>query len=79
MLSQIAPGRAADVSRVALSALFSGVLSTLTSASIAGMLYTADFAPAIGKVQARAVIEPVLAEEVQARAVFEAVTAEETA
>ncbi|KAK3689083.1 Na+ dependent nucleoside transporter C-terminus-domain-containing protein [Podospora appendiculata] len=40
VLSQIAPGRAGDVSRVALSALFSGVLATLTSASVAGMLYT---------------------------------------
>ena len=40
VLSQIAPGRAGDVSRVALSALFSGALSTLTSASIAGMLVT---------------------------------------
>lgn len=40
VLSQIAPGRAGDVSRVALSALFSGVLATLTSASIAGMLFT---------------------------------------
>lgn len=40
VLSQIAPGRAADVSRVAVSALFSGILSTLTSASVAGMLYT---------------------------------------
>ncbi|KAF4842285.1 Solute carrier family 28 member 3 [Colletotrichum siamense] len=35
VLSQIAPGRAADVSRVAVSALFSGILSTLTSASVA--------------------------------------------
>jgi concentrative nucleoside transporter, CNT family len=40
VLSQIAPGRAGDVSQVALSALFSGALSTLTSASIAGMLVT---------------------------------------
>lgn len=40
VLSQIAPGRAGDVSRVALSALFSGVLATLTSASVAGMIYT---------------------------------------
>ncbi|KAK3388741.1 Na+ dependent nucleoside transporter C-terminus-domain-containing protein [Sordaria brevicollis] len=39
VLSQLAPGRAGDVSRVALSALFSGILSTLTSASVAGMLY----------------------------------------
>lgn len=42
VLSQLAPGRAGDVSRVALSALFSGVLSTLTSASIAGMLITSQ-------------------------------------
>ncbi|KAI2611948.1 H+/nucleoside cotransporter-like protein [Hypoxylon sp. NC1633] len=40
VLSQIAPGRAGDVSRVAISALISGVISTLTSASVAGMLYT---------------------------------------
>ena len=40
VLSQIAPGRAGDVSKVALSALFSGALSTLTSASIAGLLVT---------------------------------------
>ena len=40
VLSQIAPGRSGDVSRVALSALFSGVLSTLSSASIAGLLVT---------------------------------------
>lgn len=40
VLSQIAPSRTGDVSRVALSALFSGVLSTLTSASVAGLLIT---------------------------------------
>ena len=40
VLSQIAPGRSGDVSRLALSALISGALSTLTSASIAGMLVT---------------------------------------
>ena len=40
MLSQIAPGRAGDVSRLAVSALISGALATLTSASIAGMLVT---------------------------------------
>ncbi|RVX72641.1 hypothetical protein B0A52_04039 [Exophiala mesophila] len=40
VLSQISPSRSGDVSRVALSALFSGVLSTLTSASVAGMLVT---------------------------------------
>ena len=36
VLSQISPGRSGDVSRLALSALVSGVISTLTSASIAG-------------------------------------------
>ncbi|ETS72968.1 hypothetical protein PFICI_15360 [Pestalotiopsis fici W106-1] len=40
VLSQIAPGRVGDVSRVAVSALFSGIVATLSSASIAGMLYT---------------------------------------
>ena len=40
VLSQIAPGRGGDVSRLALSALITGVLSTLTSASIAGLLVT---------------------------------------
>lgn len=40
VLSQIAPGRTGDVSRLALSALIAGALSTLTSASIAGLLVT---------------------------------------
>ena len=40
VLSQIAPSRGADVSRLALSALITGVISTLTSASIAGLLVT---------------------------------------
>ena len=40
VLSQISPGRSGDVSRVALSALFTGIISTLTSASIAGLLVT---------------------------------------
>ena len=38
VLSQIAPNRAGDVSKVALSALFSGVISTLSSAAVAGLL-----------------------------------------
>lgn len=38
VLSQIAPGRSGDVSRLALSALIAGALSTFTSASIAGLL-----------------------------------------
>lgn len=40
VLSQISPGRSGDVSRLALSALISGVISTLSSASIAGLLVT---------------------------------------
>jgi CNT family concentrative nucleoside transporter len=40
VLSQIAPGRSGDVSRLAISALISGIISTLTSASIAGLLVT---------------------------------------
>ena len=40
VLSQIAPGRSGDVSRLAMSALISGALSTFTSASIAGLLVT---------------------------------------
>lgn len=38
VLSQLAPGRSGRVAKVAFSALCSGVISTLTSASIAGML-----------------------------------------
>jgi len=40
VLSQIAPGRSGDVSRVAVSAMLTGALSTFTSASIAGLLIT---------------------------------------
>jgi CNT family concentrative nucleoside transporter len=40
VLSQISPGRSADVSRVAVSAMITGALSTFTSASIAGLLIT---------------------------------------
>ncbi|KAH8701650.1 H+/nucleoside cotransporter [Talaromyces proteolyticus] len=38
VLAQIAPGRSGDISRVALSALITGALSTFTSASIAGLV-----------------------------------------
>lgn len=38
VLSQIAPGRSGDVSRLAISALVTGVLATLSSATIAGLL-----------------------------------------
>lgn len=40
VLTQIAPARAGDVSKVAISALVSGIIATLTSASVAGMLAT---------------------------------------
>ncbi|GAB1318315.1 Concentrative nucleoside transporter C-terminal domain-containing protein [Madurella fahalii] len=39
VLSQISPRRSGDVVKVSVSALFCGILSTLTSASIAGMLF----------------------------------------
>lgn len=39
VLSQLAPKRTPDVLRVAVSALICGIIATLTSASIAGMLY----------------------------------------
>ena len=38
VLSQIAPTRGGDVSRLALSALLTGILATLSSASIAGLV-----------------------------------------
>lgn len=40
VLSQISPGRSADVSRVAVSAMLTGAISTFTSAAIAGLLIT---------------------------------------
>lgn len=40
ILSQLAPSRAGDVSRLAFSALVSGVFSTLTSAAVAGLVVT---------------------------------------
>jgi concentrative nucleoside transporter, CNT family len=42
VLSQISPGRSGDVSRMAVSALITGAISTLTSAAIAGMLVQDD-------------------------------------
>ena len=38
ILSQIAPSRGGDVSRLAFSAFLSGVLATLTSAAVAGLV-----------------------------------------
>lgn len=43
VLSQLAPGQAGRIAEVAVSALISGVISTLTSASIAGMLITDSY------------------------------------
>lgn len=40
ILSQLAPSRGGDVSRLAVSALFSGVMATLTSATVAGLVVT---------------------------------------
>lgn len=40
VLSQLAPERSGSVAKVAVSALISGIITTLTSASIAGMLIT---------------------------------------
>lgn len=40
ILGQLAPSRGGDVSRLAVSALISGVLATLTSASVAGLVVT---------------------------------------
>jgi CNT family concentrative nucleoside transporter len=37
VLAQIAPGRSGDISRVAVSALITGALSTFTSATMAGL------------------------------------------
>ncbi|KAI1504480.1 H+/nucleoside cotransporter-like protein [Biscogniauxia marginata] len=52
VLTQIAPERGGDVSRVAISALVSGIISTLTSAAVAGMLYTDEIGPAVTAVTA---------------------------
>ncbi|KAH7312763.1 Na+ dependent nucleoside transporter C-terminus-domain-containing protein [Stachybotrys elegans] len=40
ILGQLAPGRGGDVSRLAFSALISGVFSTLSSAAVAGLVVT---------------------------------------
>lgn len=38
VLSQIAPSRSGDVSRVAVSAMLTGAVSTLSSAAVAGLV-----------------------------------------
>lgn len=40
VLAQLAPARTGDVSRVAISAMLTGALSTLSSASVAGLVMT---------------------------------------
>lgn len=49
VLGQISPGRSGDVSKLALSALITGAISTLTSASVAGLILTDQdkFIPAV--------------------------------
>ncbi|KAF5021517.1 hypothetical protein F66182_6442 [Fusarium sp. NRRL 66182] len=42
ILGQLAPTRAGEVSKLAVSALISGVLATLTSASVAGLVVTSQ-------------------------------------
>jgi len=42
ILSQLAPSRGGDVSRLAFSALISGVMATLTSASVAGLVISSQ-------------------------------------
>jgi CNT family concentrative nucleoside transporter len=42
VLNQLAPQRAGDVSRVAVSAMITGALATFTSAAIAGLLITEE-------------------------------------
>jgi CNT family concentrative nucleoside transporter len=42
ILGQLAPSRGGDVSRLAVSALITGVFSTLTSAAVAGLVVTAQ-------------------------------------
>ena len=43
ILGQLAPSRGGDVSRLAVSALITGVFSTLTSAAVAGLVITTRF------------------------------------
>lgn len=40
ILGQLAPSRGGDVSRLAISALLTGVFATLTSAAVAGLVVT---------------------------------------
>lgn len=42
ILSQLAPGRGGDVSKLAVSALISGIVATLLSASVAGLVITSQ-------------------------------------
>lgn len=42
ILGQLAPSRGGDVSRLAISALISGVFATLTSAAVAGLVISGE-------------------------------------
>ncbi|PHH61769.1 hypothetical protein CDD81_7980 [Ophiocordyceps australis] len=52
ILTQLAPSRGGDVSRLALSALISGVMSTLTSATVAGLVVTTQLSRFVATGQA---------------------------
>ncbi|KAI1639231.1 Na+ dependent nucleoside transporter C-terminus-domain-containing protein [Biscogniauxia mediterranea] len=47
VLTQISPERGGDVSRLAPSALIAGIVSTLSSAAVAGMLYTEEIGASV--------------------------------
>lgn len=42
ILGQLAPSRSGDVSRLVVSALFTGVMATLTSANVAGLVISTE-------------------------------------
>ena len=42
ILSQLAPSRAGDVAKLAVSALITGVVTTLTSAAVAGLVISSE-------------------------------------
>lgn len=48
ILGQLAPSRGGDVSRLAFSALVTGVFATLTSAAVAGLVITTQADQLVG-------------------------------
>ena len=47
LMSQMAPTRSKDIASVAMSAFFTGIISTLSSASMAGLLLSGEAASAL--------------------------------